>query len=70
MTRLSRFIAAWSAMKTPFDMPASKPTQASVPERTVEVGASQARWAWADMGRARVARAGRMAGGFFMAIFL
>ena len=67
ITRPARFMAAWSGMKTPLDMPASKPTQASVPDRLVEVGASQARWAWADIGRARAARAAMMAMDFFMA---
>ena len=69
------FIPDHAAMNTPFDMPASKPTQASVPDSTVEVGTSQARWAWADIGRARTARiprtgAARRASGFFMAGFL
>ena len=55
-------------MKTPLDMPASNPTQASVPDSTVAVGASQARWAWADIGMARIARAARMARDFFMTV--
>ncbi|MNX52010.1 hypothetical protein D3C86_826830 [compost metagenome] len=70
MVRPARRMAAWSGMKTPFDMPASKPTQASLPDRTVEVGASQARCAWADSGAARTAaraKAGvRKARVFFM----
>jgi hypothetical protein len=58
-------------MKTPFDIPASKPTQASAPDSTVEVGASQARWAWAAIGAAsRAARVVRAKTVFFIRLFL
>ena len=63
-------MAAWSGMKTPFDMPASNPTQASLPDRLVEVGAIQARWAWAAMGAARAAAKARSVIVFFMGLFL
>ena len=55
---------------TPFDMPASNPTQASLPDRLVEVGAIQARWAWAAMGAARAAAKARSVIVFFMGLFL
>ena len=70
MTRPSRRMAAWSGMNTPFDMPPSKPTQASAPDRTVEVGASQARWAWAAIGAARAAVRAMRAIVVFMVLLL